>query len=124
MAAPSFDTGYLLGITYIKLGDFARARLVFDDLITGFGDTVRMHMMFGLAYKEGGWEALDNAIGELKKALAKDSRAPKAHFLIALAYMDRDGESGFPLAAGGIAGGTEDQSRRLRAVTTCWATSR
>src|SRR5258708_5575174 len=98
VASPSFDTGYLLGITYIKLNDFARARLVFDDLITGFGDTVRMHMMFGLAYKEGGWEALDNAIGELKKALAKDSRAPKAHYLIALAYMDRDGESGFPLA--------------------------
>jgi tetratricopeptide (TPR) repeat protein len=99
VTAPGFDTAYLLGITYIKLNDFTRARLVFDDLITGFGDTVRMHMMFGLAYKEGGWEALDNAIAELKKALAKDSRAAKAHYLIALAYMDRDGESGFPLAA-------------------------
>lgn len=98
VAAPSFDTGYLLGITYIKLNDFGKARLVFDDLISGFGDTVRMHMMFGLAYKQGGWEALDEAVGELKKALAKDSRAPKAHYLIALAYMDRDGESGFPLA--------------------------
>jgi tetratricopeptide (TPR) repeat protein len=99
VAAPGFDAAYLLGITYIKLNDFARARLVFDDLVTGFGDTVRIHMMFGLAYKEGGWEALDNAIQELKKALAKDSRAAKAHYLIALAYMDRDGESGFPLAA-------------------------
>ena len=98
VALPSFDTGYLLGITYIRLGELMRARLVFDDLISGFGDTVRMHMMFGLAYKQGGWEALDNAIGELKKALAKDSRAPKAHYLIALAYMDRDGDSGFPLA--------------------------
>jgi tetratricopeptide (TPR) repeat protein len=99
VAAPGFDAAYLLGITYIKLNDFTRARLVFDDLLTGFGDTPRMHMMFGLAYKEGGWEALDNAIQELKKALLKDSRAAKAHYLIALAYMDRDGESGFPLAA-------------------------
>ncbi|HWZ81031.1 MAG TPA: tetratricopeptide repeat protein [Terriglobales bacterium] len=99
VAAPTFDSGYLLGITYIKLGDFPRARLVFDDLITGFGDTVRMHMMFGMAYKEGGWEALDNAIAELKKALAKDSQAQKAHFLIALAYIDRDGESAFAQAA-------------------------
>jgi tetratricopeptide (TPR) repeat protein len=72
---------------------------VFDDLITGFGDTVRMHMMFGMAYKEGGWEALDNAIAELKKALAKDSQAQRAHFLIALAYIDRDGESAFPQVA-------------------------
>ncbi|MBI3474366.1 MAG: tetratricopeptide repeat protein [Acidobacteria bacterium] len=99
VAAPSFDTGYLLGMTYIKLGDFGRARLVFDDLVTGFGDTVRMHMMFGMAYKEGGWEALDNAILELKKALAKDSQAARAHFLIALAYIDRDGESAFAQAA-------------------------
>jgi tetratricopeptide (TPR) repeat protein len=99
VAAPDFDTAYLLGITYIKLNDFSRARLVFDDLITGFGDTARIHIMFGLAYKEGGWEALDNAIQELKKALAKDSRATRAHYLIALAYMDRDGESGFPQAA-------------------------
>ncbi len=99
VAAPGFDVAYLLGITYIKLGDFGRARLVFDDLVSGFGDTAQIHVMFGRAYKEGGWEALDNAIQELKKALAQDSRAPHAHFLIALAYMDRDGESGFPPAA-------------------------
>lgn len=98
-AEPGFDSAYLLGITYIKLGDFSRARLVFDDLTTGFGDTARMHIMFGLAYKEGGWEALDNAIQELQKALAKDSRAPRLHFLIALAYMDRDGDSAFPQVA-------------------------
>lgn len=99
VAAPDFNTGYLLGITYIQLSDFSRARLVFDDLVTGFGDTARLHMMFGLAYKEGGWEALDNAIQELQKALAKDSRVPRAHFLIALAYMDRDGDSAFPQVA-------------------------
>jgi len=55
--------------------------------------------MFGMAYKEGGWEALDNAIAELKKALAKDSQAQRAHFLLALAYIDRDGESAFSQAA-------------------------
>ena len=99
VGAPTFDAAYLLGITYIKLGDFSRSRLVFDDLTTGFGDTAQMHMMFAQAYKEGGWEALDNAIQELQKALAKDSRASRAHFLIALAYMDRDGDSAFPQVA-------------------------
>jgi len=99
VAAPGFDTAYLLGITYIKLGDFTRSRLVFDDLTTGYGDTAQMHMMFGLAYKEGGWEALDSAIQELQKALAKDSHTTRAHFLIALAYMDRDGDSAFPQVA-------------------------
>src|SRR5882762_17497 len=95
-AAPDFDSGYLLGITYVKLSDFGRAALVFDDLIAGFGDTARMHMMIGLAYKEGGWEALDSAILQLQKALTKDPRAVRVHFLIALAYMDRDGDSAFP----------------------------
>jgi tetratricopeptide (TPR) repeat protein len=75
VAAPDFDSAYLLGITYVKLSDFGRAALVFDDLIAGFGDTARMHMMIGLAYKEGGWEALDSAILQLQKALTKDPRA-------------------------------------------------
>jgi tetratricopeptide (TPR) repeat protein len=99
VAAPGFDVAYLLGITYIKLNDFARARLVFDDIVTSFGDTAQMHMMFGRAYKGGDWEALDYAIQELKKAIAKDSRAPHAHLLLALAYIDRNGESSFSQAA-------------------------
>jgi len=99
VAAPNFDTAYLLGITYIKLNDFARARLVFDDIVAGFGDTPQMHLMLGRAYHEGGWEALDQAIQELKKAIAQDGRLKQAHFLIALAILDKDGESGFPAAA-------------------------
>ncbi len=99
VAVPGFDVGYLLGVTYIKLNDFARARLVFDDMVTSFGDTAQMHMMFGRAYKQGDWEALDYAVQELKKAIAKDSRAPHAHSLLALAYMDRDGESSFSQTA-------------------------
>lgn len=99
VAAPGFDIAYLLGITYIKLNDFNRARLVFDDLLASFGDTANIHMMFGRAYKQGGWEALDNAVKELNLAIARDGRVPHAHFLLALAYIDRDGESAFPQAA-------------------------
>jgi tetratricopeptide (TPR) repeat protein len=99
VATPGFDVGYLLGVTYIKLNDFERARLVFDDMVASFGDTANIHMMFGRAYKQGGWEALDNAVKELKIAIARDGRVQHAHFLLALAYIDRDGESGFPQAA-------------------------
>jgi tetratricopeptide (TPR) repeat protein len=99
VAAPGFDVAYLLGITYIKLNDFGRARLVFDDMLASFGDTAQIHMMFGRAYKQGGWEALDNAVKELNLAIARDGRVPHAHFLLAMAYIDRDGESAFPQAA-------------------------
>jgi tetratricopeptide (TPR) repeat protein len=98
VGAPGFDLAYLLGITYIKLNDFDRARLVFDDMVTSFGDTAQIHMMFGRAYKQGGWEALDNAVKELKIAITRDGRVPHAHLLLALAYIDRDGESAFPQA--------------------------
>ncbi|MGH9511279.1 MAG: tetratricopeptide repeat protein [Terriglobales bacterium] len=99
VGAPGFDVAYLLGITYIKLNDFDRARLVFDDMVSSFGDTAKIHMMFGRAYKQGDWEALDYAVRELKVAIARDSTASHAHYLLALAYMDRDGESGFPQVA-------------------------
>ncbi len=99
IGAPGFDVAYLLGVTYIRLNDFDRVRLVFDDMVASFGDTAKMHMMFGRAYKEGDWEALEYAVKELKLAIAKDGRFPHAHFLLALAYVDRDGESAFPQVA-------------------------
>jgi tetratricopeptide (TPR) repeat protein len=96
VAEPTFDIGYLLGMTYIKLNDLARARLVFEDMVTAFGDTARLHIYFGMAYREG--ELYDDAILELKKAVAKDSTIRQAHYFLALAYLVRDGESGFGAA--------------------------
>lgn len=92
-AEPSFETAYLLGVTYLKLNDLMRARLVFDDMIAAFGDTPRLHILLSMAYRQG--ELYDQAILELKKALAKDSAIQQAHYFLALAYLVRDGESGF-----------------------------
>ncbi len=92
-AEPTFDIAYLLGMTYIKLNDLSRARLVFDDMVAAFGDTARLHIFFGMAYREG--ELYDDAILELKKAISKDSTRRQAHYFLALAYLARDGESGF-----------------------------
>jgi tetratricopeptide (TPR) repeat protein len=94
--APGFDVAYLLGITYLKLNDTGRARLVFDDLVAGFGDTARIHIYFGMAYRKG--ELYDDAILELKKAISKNSTIRQAHYFLALAYLARDGESGFGAA--------------------------
>lgn len=98
VTAPSFDVGYLLGLTYIKLNDLTRAQLLFDDMVTGLGDTAQIHILFARAYGKGEWEALDSAIAELKKAIGKDAQIPKAHYLLGMAYLTRDGESAFPNA--------------------------
>jgi tetratricopeptide (TPR) repeat protein len=96
VAEPTFDIAYLLGTNYIKLNDVTRARLVFDDMLAGFGDTARLHIYFGMAYRQG--ELYDDAIRELKKAIAKSSTIAQAHYFLALAYLVRDGESGFAAA--------------------------
>ena len=93
--APNFDVAYLLGRTYIKLNDLARARLLFDEMVNGLGNIARIHIYFGRAYGEGETDSLDRAIEEFNKAIARDPKIPQAHYFLALAYLNRDGESGF-----------------------------
>jgi len=96
--APSFDDGYLLGLTYIKLNDLPHARMLFEEMVSGLGDSAEIHMRFGRAYGNGEWEALNYSIDEFKKAIAKNDKLPQAHYFLALAYLGRDGESGFKTA--------------------------
>jgi tetratricopeptide (TPR) repeat protein len=93
VAQPSIQTGYLLGVTYIKLNDLTRATLLFNEMVVGLGDTPQIHMLFGRAYREGDY--LDQTIGEMKKAIAKNAKIKLAHYLMAMAYLERDGDSGF-----------------------------
>jgi tetratricopeptide (TPR) repeat protein len=93
VAAPSFETGYYLGITYIKLNDLTRAELLFNEMATGLGDTAQLHMLFGRAYRQG--EYLDRTLEEFKKAIAKDPKTPQSHYFLGMAYLERDNESGF-----------------------------
>jgi len=93
VADAKFEIGYLLGITYIKLNDLNRATLLFNEMVVGLGDTPQIHVLFGRAYREGDY--LDQAIEELRKAIKKDSKIKVAHYLAAMAYLERDGDSGF-----------------------------
>jgi tetratricopeptide (TPR) repeat protein len=93
VADPKFEIGYLLGVTYVKLQDLNRATILFNEMTVGLGDTPQIHVLFGRAYREGDY--LDQAISELRKALAKDSRIKGARYLLAMAYLERDGDSGF-----------------------------
>src|SRR5438309_1324276 len=96
VAGPTFENGYLLGITYLKLNDLNRATLLFNEMITGLGDTPQIHMYLGRAYREG--ELYEQAVEEIKKAIARDPKLKQAHYFLGLAYVGRDGDSGFPAA--------------------------
>jgi tetratricopeptide (TPR) repeat protein len=93
LAAPNFAVGYLLGATYLKLNDLTRANLLFDEMTAGLGDTAEIHIVFGRAYRDASY--LEQAVQELKKAVAKGPKMPQAHYFLGMAYLERDGESGF-----------------------------
>ncbi|MGZ4814735.1 MAG: tetratricopeptide repeat protein [Terriglobales bacterium] len=95
--APNFETGYLLGITYLKLHDLTHADLLFKDMIKGLGDSAQIHIYLGRAYRDGG--VVERAVEELKKAVALDTNAPQVHYFLGLSYLGRDGDSGFAEAA-------------------------
>jgi len=96
VGTPNFETGYLLGVTYLKLNDLTRADLLFNEMVTGLGDTAKIHMYLGRAYREGGF--VERAVVELQKAVVRDETAPQVHYFLGLAFLGRDGDSGFPEA--------------------------
>jgi tetratricopeptide (TPR) repeat protein len=91
-----FKTGYLLGRTYLVLHEEKQARSLFDEMIAGLGDTPLIHIYFGRAYSLMDYP--DQADDEFKKAIAKDSRAPDAHYYRALAYLRHDESVGYAKA--------------------------
>ncbi|PYV89025.1 MAG: hypothetical protein DMG90_12565 [Acidobacteria bacterium] len=93
VASPKFDIGYMLGLTYIKLGDLTRASVLFDEMAVGLGDRASLRIMYARAYREG--EYFDQTLAELKKALVKDPKARTVHLLMGMSYLDRDSEGGF-----------------------------
>jgi tetratricopeptide (TPR) repeat protein len=92
-ANSDFKTGYLLGRTYLVLHDEKRARILFDEMIAGLGDSALIHIYFGRAYSLMDYP--DQADAEFQKAIAKDSHAPDAHYYRALAYLRHDESVGY-----------------------------
>ena len=93
VGARNFESGYLLGITYLKLKEPSRAELLFREMVTGLGDTAQIHMYLGRAYRDGGF--VERAVEELRKAVAKDPNSPQVHYFLGLALLGRDGGAGF-----------------------------
>src|SRR6202043_2523182 len=94
---PTFDVGYDLALTYLRLKDLNHVRLLFDEMIVGLGDSAQMHLRFGHAYWSTGYP--DKAIEEFKRALAKNPKIAQAHYFMGLAYLNRDEDKGWDEAA-------------------------
>lgn len=93
---PTFDVAYALAISYVRLKRLADARRLFQQLVAALGESPRLHILIGRAYREAG--LYEQAIEEFKRALALNSRQPRAHFLIGLAELLRGGAARFAQA--------------------------
>jgi tetratricopeptide (TPR) repeat protein len=91
-----FENGYALATAYLALKEEKSAAKIFNEMLGAFGDSAALRMNFGRAYGEYGYPEL--AIAEFKKAIAKDPKAPGAHYLLGASYVLSMGEIDFPLA--------------------------
>jgi tetratricopeptide (TPR) repeat protein len=85
---PEFEPSYALGVALLNLRDAAskqEATKVFDSIVANVGDSGSVHVMFGRAYRDA--EMQDDAIRELRKAIALDTKTPHAHYFLGLALL-------------------------------------
>ena len=93
---PDLDAGYTLGMTYLRLKDIQRAKLLFEEMQTALGNSAMSHVLFGRAYEETGFPA--EAEREFKQALAIDNKTPRAHFYLGYVILQHGASERLPEA--------------------------
>ncbi len=93
---PEFNTGYLLGKTYLLLREEQKAGRLFEGMARNFGDTVATHIYFGRAYSETDYPT--RAVEEFQRAMTKDDRAPDVHYYLGLTYLGHNESAGYAQA--------------------------
>jgi tetratricopeptide (TPR) repeat protein len=85
------DVVYTLGIAYLRNRQFTEAKKLYDSMLTQFGERPQLHVVIGRAYRQSG--LLTEAAEEFKKAIALDTRFPRAHYYLGITYLLDEGQS-------------------------------
>ena len=86
--SPDVETYYSLGISLLSTknpADKDRAAAVFRQMVQFAGDNASLHVLFGRAYRDA--NDMPAATREFERALALDTKAPHAHYFLALARL-------------------------------------
>ena len=86
----------LLSICYLRLEELGSARSLLQHALATLGDTPANHVAVAEVYYYG--DHPDQAIEELKKAIARSGTVPDAHYYLGLACLARNEEAGYPKA--------------------------
>ena len=80
-ASPNFEIANALGITYLNLRQLERAKLLYDEiLLAAKKPSADLHIMFAQNYEKTNYPAETER--EIRRALAIDSKHPRANFLL------------------------------------------
>ncbi len=91
-----FETGYFLGIAYLKARKLAESSAWFHQLESTMEESAALHMLFGRAYLITKFP--QQAIAEFRKALRLDPKYPRAHGFLGYAYLEHYQDEGYPQA--------------------------
>lgn len=88
---PDFDAAYTLGMTYLQIKQVDRAKLLFEELQTALKKNANLNILLAHAFEDTGY--FPEAEEQVKKALAIDSKIPRAHFYIGYLILQYGGVS-------------------------------
>src|SRR5437879_4362509 len=91
-----FETGYFLGIAYLKARKLEDAAAWFHQLQAKMGESAAIHMLFGRAYLVA--KIPQQAIPEFRETIRLDPKYPRAHGFLGYAYLEHYQEEGYPKA--------------------------
>jgi tetratricopeptide (TPR) repeat protein len=83
--AGDLETAYSLAVCFLAMHEREQAKMVFQDMAHNFGDSGALHVLMGRAYRDAGDDKM--AIAEFRRAIELDSKAPHAHYFIAIMLL-------------------------------------
>lgn len=92
-----YDIEYTLALAYLKQRQLPQTKAIFARMTARLGDSARLRVLTGRAYRETGF--LAEAIVELQKAVALDPHFPRVHYYLGLTYLLKDGAAQIDAAA-------------------------
>jgi tetratricopeptide (TPR) repeat protein len=88
--SPDFDSAYLLGLTYLRLKQIERAKLLFEEMDTSVkSKKADLYILFGQAYEQTDYP--DEAERAFTRALEIDPKVLKAHFYKGFVILQHGG---------------------------------
>ncbi|MEQ1762111.1 MAG: tetratricopeptide repeat protein [Pyrinomonadaceae bacterium] len=88
-AKQDFDSAYTLGMTYLRLKQPDRAKLLFEEILNAVNKKAALHVILGKAFEETNYPL--EAEREFRNAIRADPKMPGARFYLGFTILEHGG---------------------------------